>query len=69
MVNVKTPKLADLELNSMMKFILDYKRYSEVSSTIFERHATIRIFVTKKVGFAEFVTATLKIHLATSSRK
>ena len=29
MVNVKTPYLADLELESMKKFILDYKRYSQ----------------------------------------
>ena len=29
MANVKTPYLADLELESMKKFILDYKRYSQ----------------------------------------
>ena len=29
MVNVKTPYLADLELESMKIFILDYKRYSQ----------------------------------------
>jgi hypothetical protein len=29
MVNVKTPQLSDLELESMKKFILDYKRYSQ----------------------------------------
>ena len=29
MVNVKTPYLADLELESMKKMILDYKRHSQ----------------------------------------
>ena len=29
MVNVKAPYLSDLELESMKKFILDYKRYSQ----------------------------------------
>ena len=29
MVNVKPPHLADLEVESMKKFILDYKRYSQ----------------------------------------
>jgi hypothetical protein len=29
MVNVKPPQLADLELESMKKFILDNKRYSQ----------------------------------------
>ena len=29
MVNVKAPYLSDLELESMTKFILDYKRYSQ----------------------------------------
>jgi len=28
-VNVKPPYLADLEIESMKKFILDYKRYSQ----------------------------------------
>jgi hypothetical protein len=29
MVNVKPPQLADLEIESMKKFILEYKRYSQ----------------------------------------
>jgi len=29
MVNVKPPQLSDLEVKSMKKFILDYKRYSQ----------------------------------------
>ena len=29
MVNVKPPHLSDLEVESMTKFILDYKRYSQ----------------------------------------
>jgi len=31
MVNVKPPHLADLEVESMKKFILDYKRYTQKS--------------------------------------
>ena len=29
MVNVKPPHLSDLDVDSMKKFILDYKRYSQ----------------------------------------
>ena len=35
MVNVKPPYLVDLELDSMMKFILEYKRYSQNSQDNF----------------------------------
>ena len=42
MVNVKPPYLPDLEIESMKKFILEYKKiFSEVSASIIAQYAAI----------------------------
>jgi len=38
---IKLPHLADLEVESMKKFILDYKRYSQKCPTIATENAAI----------------------------
>jgi len=85
MVNVKTPYLADLELENMKKFILDYKRYRQkcpqqllrrMQQFIFEDQLEV---ICEEVGIAweevqelakeEFILVMLRIHQANSSRK
>ena len=84
MVNVKPPHLADLEVESMKKFILDYKRYSQkcprqlrkMQQFILERQLEV---ICDKDGRdyeevvelenEEFVQVMLKIYRDNSSRK
>ena len=85
MVNVKPPYLVDLEVDSMKKFILDYKRYSQKCSRqllrsmqqfVLEEHLEIicteddhELEEVMELGRDEFISLMLKIHQANSSRK
>ena len=85
MVNIKAPYLSDLELESMKKFILDYKRYSQrcpqqllrrMQQFILEEQLEV---ICEAAGIAweevqeldkeEFILVMLQIHQANSSRK
>ena len=61
MVNVKPPYLLDLEIESIKKFILEYKRYSQKCPRQLLR--SMQQFV------LEFITSMIRIHQANSSRK
>ena len=85
MVNVKLPHLADLEVESMKKFILDYKRYSqkfprqllrEMQPFILEEQLDVicdedgRDFEEiVELDKEEFIQVMLRLHQANSSRK
>jgi hypothetical protein len=85
MVNVKPPYLVDLEVDSLKKFILEYKRYSQKcprqllrSMLQFVLQEHLEIICTEDdqeledvmaLGRDEFISLMLKIHLANSSRK
>jgi hypothetical protein len=85
MVNVKPPQLLDLELGSMKKFILDYKRYAQkcpqpllrgMQHFILEDHVDIIADFDLQdredvmaLGRDDFITVMLKMHQATSSPK
>jgi hypothetical protein len=85
MVNVKPPQLADLEVESMKKFILDFKRYAQrcppqllrrMQHFILEEHLEVII---ENVGARrvdimgldrdDFIEVMLQMHRANSSRK
>ena len=85
MVNVKPRYLPDLEIESMKKFILDYKRYSQkwprqllrnMQKFILEEH--LNIIVSESGGEIDevmhlerddFIGIMLRMHQANSSRK
>ena len=85
MVNVKPPYLADLEIESMKKFILDYKRYSQkcplqllrnMQQFILEEHLDIivsesggEIDEVMHLSRNDFIGMMLRMHQAHSSRK
>ena len=85
MVNVKPPHLADLEVESMKKFILDYKRYSQkcprqllrkMQQFILEEQLEVicdedgrEYEEIVELEKEEFIQVMLKIHQANSSRK
>ncbi len=85
MVNVKPPHLADLEVESMKKFILDYKRYSQkcprqllrkMQQFILEEQLEVicdedgrEYEEIAELDKEEFIQGMLKIHQADSSRK
>jgi hypothetical protein len=85
MVNVKSPQLADLEIESMKKFILDYKRYSQkcpeqlcrrMQYFILEDHldiiAEFGLHDRDDIMVLErddFIVVMLEMHQANSSRK
>jgi hypothetical protein len=85
MVNVKPPQLADLEIESMKKFILDYKRYAQkcpeqllrsMQQFILEDHLDV-IIENSEMARREvmglnrdgFIQIMLQMHQANSSRK
>ena len=84
MVNVKPPHLADLEVESMKKFILDYKRYSQkyprqllrkMQQFILEEQLEVicdedgrEYEEIAELEKEEFIQVMLKIHQANSSR-
>jgi len=84
MVNVKPPYLVDLEVDSMKKFILEYKRYSQkcprqllrsIQQFVLEEHMEIicaedgqELEEVMELGRDEFISLMLKIHQADSSR-
>ena len=85
MVNVKPPYLADFEMESMKKFILDFKKYSQkclrqllrnMQQFILEDH--LDIIVSESGGEIdevmhlerdELIRIMLRMHQANSSRK
>jgi hypothetical protein len=85
MVNVKPPQLSDLELESMKKFILDYKRYSQKCPEQLRRkmqHFILEDHLDIIVEFGlhdrdeimdqdrdDFIVTMLEMHHANSSRK
>ena len=85
MVNVKPPYLADLEIESMKKFVLDYKRYSRkcprqlllnMWQFILEEHLDIivsesgrKIDEVMHLERDDFIGIMLRVHQANSSRK
>jgi hypothetical protein len=85
MVNVKTPQLSDLEVESMKKFILDYKRYAQkcprpllrsMQQFILEDHLEIMSNESEvemddlmALERDEFIVVMVHMHKATSSRK
>jgi len=84
MVNVKPPYLLDLEIDSMKKFILEYKRYSQkcprqllrsMQQFVLEEHmevvcseAEMEMEEIMELPRDDFITAMIKIHQADSSR-
>ena len=85
MVNVKPPFLSDLEIESMKKFILEYKRYSQkcprqllrsMQQFVLEEHldvlcseAGMKLEEIMELARDDFITAMLRLHQANSSRK
>jgi hypothetical protein len=85
MVNIKPPQLADLEIESMKKFILDYKRYAQkcpqqllrsMQQFILEDHLDVNIENSEMARLEVmgqnrdgFIQITLQMHQANSSRK
>jgi hypothetical protein len=85
MVNIKPPQLADLEIESMKKFILDHKRYDQKCPEQLRRrmqHFVLEDHLDVMAEFAledrddimtldrdEFIDLMLKMHNAHSSRK
>ena len=84
-VNVKPPYLVDLEIESMKKFILEYKRYAQkcprqllrsMQQFVWEEHLEIicsesgeEIEQFMELARDDFISAMLRMHAANSSRK
>jgi hypothetical protein len=85
MVNIKAPQLFDLEIESMKKFILEYKRYAQkcpeplrrkLQDFILEEHLDVIAEndlqdrdEVMDLEREEFIDIMLKMHQANSSRK
>ena len=85
MVNVKPPHLVDLEIDTMKKFILDYKRYAQkcpqpllrnMQQFILDDHLEVIIENSEIVRLEvmglerdKFIGIMLQMHQANSSRK
>ena len=85
MVNVKPPYLSDLEIESMKKFILEYKRYSQkcprqrlrsMQQFVLEEHmdvlcseAGMELEEIMELARDDFITSMLRLHQDSSSRR